>query len=145
MRHVAWLLAVGCGTQFGEEEALICGEIGRLPLGVDEPSPEGVVARDVLDAIVPYRDELEWENFGTVTGVEVSVVWTGGPVFHLTMVNIDAHRGWFGPREEGVDFCEDLVAVPVRTAVDTDDGQLAELVTTKMRIWPDGSLRSTSW
>jgi hypothetical protein len=118
----AMLTAVpGCGGQVGEE-TFMCDVVSRTPLALDEQTPLGFAARQVLDATMGEHPAV--------------LVWAGGDetdaTFELAYVDGSAEfleREWVddGSGAELAPFdCADVVRFRVRLDASTTDGALAE-------------------
>jgi hypothetical protein len=113
-------LAIGCGGQVGEE-TIMCAAVNEQSLSLDETTPLGFTAQDVLDVVGgEHAEPLLWAD-DVQTTVTLGVNYAGGSLRFL-------ERDWID--DSGIEIarsgCEDIIEIETGVALTTDDGELAE-------------------
>jgi hypothetical protein len=136
------VVAVGCigtppsdGGQFGEEGGARCGVVSRTPLAVDEVSPLGFSAQDVLPVVSgPRTETLSWSD-GTTTELQLEVAPTG--VYeYVEQAVVDDGTGT-GSEPALAPWCPNEISIAASTTFATADGAFAEAL-------PDPVLAATA-
>lgn len=128
MRYLPWLAIVSLLTLTACDDRQ--GEAGAgctdtyTDLAIDEVSPMGFSADEVLAAIAGSRSEtLQWSD-GSHTSVTVEATYGGG----LTrFVDSEPTPSDGGMENAAAALCEDRVEIEAQVSVSTDDGLLNEI------------------
>lgn len=113
--------AAACdGGQVGEEN-VVCAAVDTTALELDQPSPLGVSAGELVASLGGrFSGELAWAD-GETSAATVELAYEGGAIEYQ-------ERAWMGdgPRPELGGGCEDALVIELRVSLDSDDGRLAE-------------------
>jgi len=120
------LIQVGCaGGQFGEEGGIGCLPVETTPIALEDVSPIGFAAQDVIDATSASEVlDLRWAD-GSTAILQLDLDFVGPNEFH--------DREWIDDGD-AVDLaaepapteCNDILSMPIALMVSTDDGALGE-------------------
>ncbi len=109
----------GVGFGQGIESASACATAEVRPLTVDEVSPLGFSARDMLDlAAGAQRAELRYAD-DSLTGLRSVIEYQDGNVFYIDKQRAE---GDAGPSSD----CPDRLEVTISARLETDDGRFLE-------------------
>jgi hypothetical protein len=119
---IATATAAACGGQVGEEGGVVCQAVTTTPLGLDDPTPLGFSAGELLDATMgDHGAAVAW-----ITGAETDMA------IALSYVDGSAEfqeRDWVGGEgslELAASGCPDVIQLSARVDVATADGALDE-------------------
>lgn len=126
------VVLVGCiGTppnddgQFGEEGGARCDVVSRTPLAVDEVSPLGFTAQEVLDyAAGAHEQTLSWSAIGGSTPLTLTIAQSGA-IEYLEQAVVETGNG-SNAEPALAPFCPNVLSVGVDIGFVTEDGAFAE-------------------
>lgn len=115
------------GGQFGEEAGAHCVVLTETPLALDEISPLGFSAQELLAlAAGASEHELDWVQLGQTTSLSLAVTSLDSASY--VEQGVERDEGYGGPEP----WCPNVVKVAVRLELSTEDGALAESAETAL-------------